>query len=198
MANPSSKIGRTTVIVGSVRGSGDVEIEGRIEGIVDVEGDVALLDSARVRIDEGALAGRAVTIRGAVAGGIRGGASIVLEEGARVVGDLVAPTIGIRPGGLLRGHVTTSDAPAAPARAERNAKSRAVATPAPRAVRPYAVPAARNERATPVVTQRTPQEEVEVATPAPQGRGKRDAAPAPVMPALRKGQRGQMKRKNGK
>ncbi len=131
-----SRIGSGTVIRGTLRGSGDVEIEGRVEGVVDVQGDVTLQTTARVRIEDGALAGSRVTVRGAVLGSIRGETSVVLEDGARVVGDLVAPTIGIRPGGLLRGHVSTGDAPDSQAltrgRAER---APARATPCPRPAR---------------------------------------------------------------
>ncbi|MBL8740478.1 MAG: polymer-forming cytoskeletal protein, partial [Myxococcales bacterium] len=93
-----SRLGRGVVIRGSIRGEGDLEIEGRVEGVLDVDGDLTLADSARVRVEEGDLAGRRVSIRGAVLGNIRGSSAIVLEEGARVVGDLSAPSIGIRPG----------------------------------------------------------------------------------------------------
>lgn len=208
-SNGSSTIGRGTVIRGTVRGDGDIEIDGRIEGVVDVDGDVTLGESARIRIEEGALSGRRVTVRGAVAGNIRGLSSLVLEEGARVVGDLAAPSIGIRPGGMLRGHVTTGDA-AVEAAAARGRSSRAVTTPQPVARRaPPAVAAARaaaplpppvEKHRAPVVTQRTASVQPAVAASAETTvkAPVRDAAPPPIMPALRKGQRGQMKRKNGK
>ncbi|MBK8940551.1 MAG: polymer-forming cytoskeletal protein [Polyangiaceae bacterium] len=199
-----SRIGSGTVIRGTLRGSGDVEIEGRVEGVVDVQGDVTLQTTARVRIEDGALAGSRVTVRGAVLGSIRGETSVVLEDGARVVGDLVAPTIGIRPGGLLRGHVSTGDAPDSQAltrgRAER-APARATPARAPRAV---AAPAPRPKAPSPKATARaaTPRavEEPVYVEPveAPRGRSRRDAAPAPVMPSLRKGAKGQMKRKGAK
>jgi len=109
----SSRIGQGTTIQGTVSGSGDLEIAGFVHGSITVDGEVAVEDSGRVRA---VIDGRSVSVRGAVAGDLRATESIVLESGARVVGDLAAPSVGIRPGGLLRGHVSTSGAPATPAR----------------------------------------------------------------------------------
>ena len=132
----STKIGRGTVIVGSIRGDGEVEIEGRVEGTFDVDGDITVADSGRVRVASGKLSVRRIAVSGAVAGSIEAQASIVLEDGAKVVGDVSAPSIGIRPGGLLRGHGSTGDAPAAPARAraEQARPQRVERTAAPPAV----------------------------------------------------------------
>lgn len=204
-SNGASTIGRGTVIRGTVRGEGDIEIDGRVEGVVDVDGDVTLGESARIRIEDGALSGRRVTVRGAVAGNIRGVSSLLLEEGARVVGDLASPSIGIRPGGMLRGHVSTGDIPADAAQASRARSSRAVTTPQPAArrappparVAPPPPPPVEKHRA-PVVTQRTASVQAPAPAEATVKAPVRDAAPPPIMPALRKGQRGQMKRKNGK
>ncbi len=130
MAN-LSKIGRGTTIVGNVRGSGDLDVEGRVEGTLDVDGEVTLSEAARVKSP---VRGARVVVRGAVAGDVSARESIVLEEGARVVGDLSAPSIGIRPGGLLRGHVSTDPSLAKPARAERAAQP--AREPASRAAAP--------------------------------------------------------------
>lgn len=223
MAADLSRLGRGVVIRGSIRGDGDIEIEGRVEGVVEVDGDVTLADSARVRVEEGDLTGKRVSIRGAVLGNIRGSSAIVLEEGARVVGDLAAPSIGIRPGGLLRGHVSTGDGSESGvptrgrAEARRPAIERSARVPAARpAVK--ASPAAKAMVAAPpprsaakssarvAATQREAEEVTPavdswsndaVPTPRAKGRG-RAAAPAPVMPSLKKGAKGQLKRKAGR
>jgi cytoskeletal protein CcmA (bactofilin family) len=207
MAADLSRLGRGVVIRGSIRGEGDIEIEGRVEGVLDVDGDVTLAESARVRVEEGDLAGRRVSIRGAVLGNIRGASAIVLEEGARVVGDLAAPSIGIRPGGLLRGHVSTGDgaesgvptrgrAAARPAvarpavKASPSAKAM-IAAPPPRGSAKSSARAASTQRAAEEVSDSVP-------TPrAPKARGRAEA-PAPVMPSLKKGAKGQLKRKAGR
>jgi len=187
----ATRIGRGTVIRGAVRGDGDVEIEGRVEGVVSVDGDVTVSSSGRVKAQED-LTGARVSVAGAVAGSIRGTSAIVLEDGARVVGDLHAPSIGIRPGGLLRGHVTTGEsapprAVARPRVADRPAPSRettvrasakaAPPTKAAHAPAPTRVPATTRAHETPSKSKRS--------------------APAPVMPALKKGQKGQLKKRNG-
>jgi cytoskeletal protein CcmA (bactofilin family) len=192
-ARDESRIGRGTVVRGTVRGVGDLEIEGTVHGVVEVVGDLSLTETAKVRVEAGALKGARVTVRGAVAGAIEGEVAIVLEEGARVVGDLTAPSVGIRPGGMLRGYVATGDG-----ESEAPTKNRA------QLARP-AAPSARSAPARPAPPPRTPATqrapvtraraaEVEKPEPAP-APTKRQEAPPPVMPTLKKNQRGQMKQR---
>ena len=200
-SSSETQIGRGTVIRGTVRGTGDLEIEGTVEGVLDVSGDVTIADTARIRMESGSLKGARVTVRGAIAGSIEAETAILLEEGARVVGDLTAPSIGIRPGGMVRGFVATGDASESDAPTKNRAQlkaapsaraeARPAAAPAPRpapAKPPPATQRAVSARVSPVVEEKA----VEIAAPV-----KRQEAPAPVMPAIRKGQKGQMKRKAG-
>jgi cytoskeletal protein CcmA (bactofilin family) len=173
MATLSSTIGRSTVVRGSVRGDGDLVVEGRVEGSVAVGGDLTLGESALVKSD---VSGRRVVVRGAVLGNVSAEESLVLERGARVVGDLASPQIGIRPGALLRGNVST-EGNGAPARPARAAAARAP------------------ERARPPARAAAPAEKTEAARPRA---GSAKAAPAPVMPALRKGAKASLKRKGGR
>jgi cytoskeletal protein CcmA (bactofilin family) len=136
----ASTIGRGTLVRGSVRGEGDLEILGHVEGSVLVSGELVVGEGALVKSDVGA---RRVTIRGAVAGNVSATEAIVIEAGARVVGDLGAPQIGIRPGALVRGMVSTG-APlasgASPAAATA-ARARPAAAPARSTVARPAAPA---------------------------------------------------------
>jgi cytoskeletal protein CcmA (bactofilin family) len=149
----ASSIGRGTLVRGSVRGEGDLEILGRVEGSVAVSGALEIGEGALVKSD---VSGRRVTVRGAVAGNVSATEAILLEPGARVVGDLGAPQVGIRAGALVRGHVSTSGplaegAPArTPAAASRGRQPAPAARPAPApaaarapAARAAAAPAAR-------------------------------------------------------
>src|SRR4051794_27522594 len=99
-----STIGRGTFVRGNVSGDGDLEIQGRVEGSVTVTGEILIAEGALIRSD---VTGRRVVIHGAVAGNVSAKEAIILEPGARVVGDLGAPQIGIRPGALVRGNVST-------------------------------------------------------------------------------------------
>src|SRR5580700_7028781 len=111
--NGASTIGQGTLVRGSVRGEGDLEILGRVEGSVAVGGELSIGEGAPVKSDA---SGRSVVVRGAVLGNVSAGESNVLDAGARVVGDLGALRIGIRPGALVRGNVATG-APLQPASA---------------------------------------------------------------------------------
>ncbi|WP_437317846.1 bactofilin family protein [Sorangium sp. So ce385] len=158
-----SSIGPTTAIRGNVQGDGDLEILGRVEGSVVMTGDVTIGEGALIQSD---VRGRRVVVRGAVAGNISGEEAVILEPGARVVGDLGAPQIGIHAGALVRGNVTTGAplAAAAPAPARAAAPAAAPrAAAAPAAARPARAPA---ERA-----------------PAPAARPAARPAPAPARPA---------------
>lgn len=138
-----STIGPGTTVRGSIRGDGDLEIHGRVEGAVVVTGEVVITETALLKSDVRA---RRITVRGAVAGDVSADESIVLEPGARVLGDLGAPQIGIRPGGLVRGNVSTGgplpetkSAPASTAAAA--GRARVVAAPARPAPARAATPA---------------------------------------------------------
>ena len=182
----ASVIGPTTVIRGGIRGDGDLEILGRVEGTVHVQGEVTIGETALLQSDVRA---RRVIVRGAVRGNVSADELLILEAGARVLGDLGAPQVGIRPGGLVKGHVSTAgplplERPkAAPAAAAKAAPARAVtpaarpapapARPAPAAARPAPAPAARP--AAPV-RQPVAHTEEEVVTPAPRPSASRAAS----------------------
>lgn len=100
----SSVIGAGTTVHGSVTGEGPLEIFGRVEGSVTMTGDVRLSETAQVLGD---VAGATISVQGAVQGDLRGREAVLLERGARVVGDLSAPRIGIAEGALVRGTVRT-------------------------------------------------------------------------------------------
>lgn len=184
-----STIGAGTTVRGSIRGEGDLEIHGRVEGAVVVTGDVLITESALLKSDVRA---RRITVRGAVAGDVSADESIVLEPGARVLGDLGAPQIGIRPGGLVRGNVSTggplpeikaaavaaaaSRSRVAPAPAARAATTARGAAPAP-AVRTVAArPAALPVRPAPAVATRTAP--VSVARPEPSSPARVEVPPS--------------------
>lgn len=132
MTTPST-IGRGTTIRGSVRSDGDLDIHGFVEGSVTVKGELVIAETALIKSD---VSGHRVIVRGAVAGNVSADELIVVEAGARIVGDIGAPQVGIRPGGLIRGHVATgaplpARAPQAAVAPAQAAKGRPGAAPAP-------------------------------------------------------------------
>jgi cytoskeletal protein CcmA (bactofilin family) len=225
MTNPST-IGRGTTIRGSIRGDGDLDIHGFVEGAVTVQGELLIGETALIKSD---VTGRRIIVRGAVAGNVSAAELIVLEPGARVVGDLGAPQIGIRPGALVRGNVSTggplpqrAQAPAvtaaaapapargraaapapAPARAHAPAPARA---PAPAPARPAPPPARPSPAPRPAPVHAAPPPPppppavVEAETDQADGAAEAPESggpPPPVVPAVPKGAKAQMRRGRG-
>jgi cytoskeletal protein CcmA (bactofilin family) len=189
-----SVIGSDTVVRGNVRGSGPLEILGRVEGDVTVDGDVLLGEAAAVR---GNVSGAQLTVSGAVQGDLRGTEAVLVQNGARVVGEIIAPRIGIADGGLVRGNVRTEGEPQLTPAARRPAfgtrpfagfgSSRPVPAVAPRTVEhrpiePRAVEARASEPKS-----RPEGDPAAKATPEP---------PPPVVPALPKGAKGKKKNRS--
>jgi cytoskeletal protein CcmA (bactofilin family) len=181
-----SVIGRGTVVRGNVRGSGSLEILGRVEGDVSVTGELVLGEEGAVR---GSVTGSHITLSGAVQGDVRGSEAVLLERGARVVGDLTAPRIGVATGALVKGLVRTDGEPAlsAPRRPAGASGARPAAFPA-RA--PAAPPPPQKSEP------REVREEVESEPPPPkEAKAAREAPPPPVVPALAKGAKAKKKKR---
>lgn len=182
-ANPSV-IGRTTRIQGRVTGSVDLEVHGFVEGEIAVSGNVTVDQHGMVGAG---VHGRRLIVRGAVRGGLVGDEAVMLEDGARVVGDLRAPRVAVAPGALVRGYVETgeSDGPR-PAASTRS--STTVARPASPAV--VAKPA---PKSAPAKSAKTPTAQVAAASHPSEATSKPSPRrpPPPVVPALKKA-RGQL------
>jgi cytoskeletal protein CcmA (bactofilin family) len=172
-----SVLGRSTVVRGNVRGTGALEIFGRVEGDVSVTGELVIGEDGAVKGD---VTGGFVTISGAVQGDVRATEAVMLESGARVVGDLSAPRIGVATGALVRGIVRTEGEPfpgaprrpaGQPARPPETYVSRAPKPPAPPRFEPPEDP------------------------PLLEAKPEREAPPPPVVPALAKGARAKKKKK---
>lgn len=132
-----SVIGRTTRVRGRVTGAVDLEVQGFVDGEIAVAGDVTV--DAHGMVGAG-IQGRRLVVRGAVRGDLLGEESVLLEDGARVVGDVRAPRVAIAPGALVRGFVETGEGERAAARTARVATA-AVPARAPAAAAPARAPA---------------------------------------------------------
>jgi cytoskeletal protein CcmA (bactofilin family) len=171
--NAGSVIAESVVVTGRVTGDGDLEVRGRIDGEIDIQGDLTLV---RGSIAKASLAGARVTIGGAVVGDITATDAIVLEATARVVGNLRAPRIALALGAQIRGDLDMGEIEGTP-------RARPAAAAAPRAARAPAPPAR------PVVVQRKNPPPPAAAAPAA-----RRAPPEPVVPAIKKGAKAAKKR----
>jgi cytoskeletal protein CcmA (bactofilin family) len=168
-------IGQGIFLRGSIKGDGDVDIRGRIEGDVEVAGEVTIGEGALVKAD---VTARRITVRGAVAGNLTGEDGVRLEEGARVVGDLRGAGIGIAEGALLRGNVQTGTG----GEGRGRARQQAAAARAPARVEP---------RKAPTLVAKGNNAGRKAATPE-----ERPAPPPPVVPVLKKGSRAALRKRS--
>lgn len=106
MAADVTVIGRGTRVRGRVSGAVSLEILGHVDGDVSVDGDVTVDAQGLVSANVSA---RRLVVRGAVKGDLTGEEAVLLEEGARVVGDVRAPRVAIAPGALVRCYVQTGE-----------------------------------------------------------------------------------------
>src|SRR5258708_22695523 len=116
MAANVSVIGRTTRVRGRLTGGADLVVQGFVDGEIAVGGDVTI--DAHGIVGAG-VRGRRLVVRGAVKGDLVGEEAVLLEEGARVVGDVRAPRVAIAEGALVRGYVQTGENDGAAARPAR-------------------------------------------------------------------------------
>jgi cytoskeletal protein CcmA (bactofilin family) len=194
-------IGQGTFIRGNVRGEGDLTVAGRIEGGVEIDGELLFEETATMKGD---VTGRRIVVRCALLGNVSASESIALESGARVVGDLVAPHIGIEDGALVRGRVETGARDSAPraqaattraaapvATAAASAPARAARVPAPARPAPPR-PAARRAPAPAIVV---PASLRAGKAGKPTGSTVDHGPPAPVVPALKKKTIGTLKKR---
>ncbi len=100
-----SVIGPGMEIVGEVRGRGDVQVEGRIEGKIELDGQVRV--SSRGRLAGDVVVDRLV-VAGEVEGSITARDSTELLEGCRVDADVQSPRLVLASGGVLNGRIDMS------------------------------------------------------------------------------------------
>ena len=95
-------IARPSKIEGRLSGSGEIVVNGLVNGTIDATGMVKVATQGHV---EATVHGRVVTVAGTIAGDISADERIELEPSARVDGNLTAPRILIKDGATFRGQV---------------------------------------------------------------------------------------------
>ncbi len=124
-----SVLARSCTFEGVLRSSGDVTIEGRLNGEIFSTGLVVVADGGRV---EAAIHGRAVTVAGAVKGDVHADERIELEPSANVHGDIVSPRILIKDGATFEGQVIMKSPTKPEAKTDEPAKGANAKDPHPK------------------------------------------------------------------
>jgi cytoskeletal protein CcmA (bactofilin family) len=95
-------IARPSKIEGRISGSGEIVVNGLVNGTIEATGMVKVAEQGRV---EATIHGKIVSIAGAVTGDITADERIELEPSAQVEGNITAPRILIKDGANFRGQV---------------------------------------------------------------------------------------------
>ena len=95
-------IGKAIAIKGDVSGSGDVYLDGELEGNVELDGSLTVGSEGRIRAN---LQARSIVVKGRVDGNLYGLERAELKKSATIVGDIYTPRIAIEDGAFLEGNV---------------------------------------------------------------------------------------------
>jgi len=131
-ARMSSVLGSTAIVLGNVSGQGDLEIRGRVQGNVTLDGRVAVATGGIVL---GAIEGVHVTVLGTVRGDLIARDGVTIGASGEVEGNIVAPRVAIEAGARVRGNLRTGETNEKPKSADKPRAAEARA-PAPAPARP--------------------------------------------------------------
>ena len=87
-------------IIGSIRFSNDLVVDGKIEGNIDSDGSLTVGENARIKAE---IKTRSVIIYGKVHGNIEVSDKVELKANAELVGDIKAASLSIEPGAIFIG-----------------------------------------------------------------------------------------------
>lgn len=95
-----------TTLRGDIRGGRSVRVEGRMLGMIEVEGDLVVAENGVVRGD---IRARSVRVFGVVVGSIVASTEVAVADSARVLGDVAAPRVDVAADGHVQGRIELAD-----------------------------------------------------------------------------------------
>ena len=106
-------IGPSIIIKGEVTGDEDILIEGRVEGVINLNSNqVSIGKSGDVSSD---IRARVINIDGAVTGDLWAAEKVVISKSGNVSGNIVAPRVMLEDGAIFKGSIDMDPAAAIPA-----------------------------------------------------------------------------------
>lgn len=102
MAEPSGIVGQGISIRGNVSGSGDLVVEGRVEGQISLRDQLTIESTGQVMAD---IEANEVHINGEMSGNIVAGERVFITANAKVLSDIRAPRVVIEDGARFKGSV---------------------------------------------------------------------------------------------
>ena len=102
MADPACIIGADIQVRGNLSGSGDLMVEGRVEGHVALQDHMMVESSGTVVAD---VEVRNLTVNGKMSGNVDATDRVQISASATVTGDIRAPRVVIEDGARFRGSI---------------------------------------------------------------------------------------------
>ena len=101
--NMNSTIGAGSVFEGKFYISGSLRIDGKFEGEIKTDNELVVGENGKVKTD---IFARSVVVAGTVIGNINAAEEVKLLETAKVLGDIITPTLSIQNGVVSKGNIT--------------------------------------------------------------------------------------------
>lgn len=124
-AASTSIIGRGSELTGDLEGSGQLRVEGKVDGTIRMDGEVQVASEGSV---EGRIEADEVVAAGSVSGTIAARGAVRLEDGCQVDADVHCPVLELEEGGRLNGRVDMSG-DEVPEEGPRTARATVAASP---------------------------------------------------------------------
>jgi len=103
--NQRAGVGSSVVIKGELSAQEDVVIAGRVEGSINVNGHLVLVEAGAHVV--GDITATGIVVAGAVHGSLLAEERIQAQPGADLQGDISAPRIAIADGAIVNGRIET-------------------------------------------------------------------------------------------
>lgn len=94
-------VGSETIITGTLHGSGPVRVDGRVEGEINIDGDIIIGKDAVIRAY---VRGRNIQVSGKITGNIEAGGKLEIMATGTVEGDVEVHTLQVADGAVLTGN----------------------------------------------------------------------------------------------
>lgn len=99
-------IGRGTTIKGNLEGSGNIRIDGDINGDVSVTGNMVIGESGNV---QGNIKADCLTVGGTIKGNVDCDGNLCIQAKGQLIGDIRARSLNIAEGGIFNGRSDMDD-----------------------------------------------------------------------------------------
>lgn len=104
-------LGKGLVFRGELTGEGDLQVQGQLEGKINVTGTVVILEGASIQADVSA---SEIVVGGVVRGNLSASGRVEVSSTGHLVGDVRSKVLVVREGAALNGKINV-EAPLSPA-----------------------------------------------------------------------------------